>query len=70
MGLELKNDINPTSGQDGLKCPIVGCEIQKSICLENTMVTAGFMDENMMREEFKEKQNWREICQKCRYYNF
>ena len=70
MGLEFKNDINPTSGDNGICCPLVDFEIEKNNCLENTMVTAGFMDEFSMIDKFKQKENWREICQNCKYFNF
>lgn len=70
MGLELKNDINPTGEKDGVKCPLVDFEIEESNCLENAMITAGFMDENSMISRFKEKENWREICQNCKYHSF
>ena len=70
MGLEYKNDVNPTAGADGVMCPLVEFTIEKSDCLENTMVTAGFMDETIMRTKFKEKENWKEICQNCKFFNF
>lgn len=70
MGLEFKNDINPTSGQDGIKCPLVDLMIAKDKCVENTMITAGFFDENTLLDKFKNKENWREICQNCEFYNF
>lgn len=70
MGLEFKNDVNPTAGEDGVKCPLIESEIKSSCCLENTMVVAGFMDENTIRENFKAKENWKEICQTCKYFKF
>lgn len=70
MGLEVKNDINPTAEADGILCPLVDIMIEKNNCLENTMVNAGFMDEFTMIEKFREKENWREICRNCKYYNF
>lgn len=70
MGLEFKNDINPATSNDGVKCPLVDLRIEESDCLENAMVTAGFMDENSMISKFKEKENWREICQNCQYFSF
>lgn len=70
MGLEFKNDINPTSGQDGIKCPLVDLMIEESNCLENAMIVSGFMDENTMISRFKEKENWKEICKNCKNYSF
>ena len=70
MGLELKNDINPTTGKDGIKCPLVDGMIEESNCLENAMITAGFMDESTMISKFKEKENWKEICQNCPNFSF
>ena len=60
MGLEFKNDINPTSGDNGIKCPLVDFIIEESNCLENAMIVSGFMDENTMISRFKEKEDWRE----------
>ena len=70
MGLEFKNDINPTSGEDGIKCPLVDFVISKDKCVENTMITAGFIDEMSMIDKFKNKENWKEICQNCEFFNF
>lgn len=70
MGLEFTNDINPTSGDNGLKCPLVDFMIEKNNCLENAMIVSGFMDENIMIEKFKQKENWREICKNCKNYTF
>ena len=70
MGLEYKNDIDPTSGEDGIMCPLIERKILSNICMENTMAVAGFMDENMVVNKFKEKENWKEICQNCKNFNF
>ncbi len=70
MGLEFKNDVNPTSGEDGVKCPLVDFMIEKSNCLENAMIVSGFIDENSMDAKFREKENWREICAKCENFSF
>lgn len=70
MGLEFKNDINPTGKSNGIKCPLVDFVIEESSCLENAMIVSGFMNENTMISKFKEKENWREICKTCEYYSF
>ena len=70
MGLEFKNDINPTSGHDGIQCPLVNLRIPESNCIENAMIVSGFMDEARMISKFKEKENWREICQNCKNFSF
>ena len=70
MGLEFKNDINPTSGADGVQCPLVDFKIEPNNCLEIAMITADFMDENTMNLQFKEKENWREICKNCKNFSF
>ncbi len=70
MGLEFKNDIHPTNGSNGVKCPLVDLTIEESNCLENAMIVSGFMEENRMIHHFKEKENWREICKNCTYYSF
>ena len=65
MALEFKNDIEPTKGDEGVKCPLVDYSIASHHCIENAMIISGFMDENKMLEGFKAKENWREICQNC-----
>lgn len=70
MGLEFKNDIKPTSGANGIKCPLVDFMIEESNCLENAMIAAGFMNENAMLPQFKEKEAWREICRNCKNFSF
>lgn len=70
MSLEFKKDIKPTSGANGVKCPLVDFIIEESNCLENAMIVAGFMDENTMLAKFKEKDTWREICRNCKNFSF
>lgn len=70
MGLEFKNDVNPASGANGIKCPLVDFMIEESNCLENAMIVSGFMDEISMVEKFKQKENWREICKNCKNFSF
>lgn len=70
MGLEYKNDINPTKDDEGCSCPLVNFIIDKSDCLSTTMVVAGFMDENSMKDKFKTKENWKEICLNCQNFKF
>lgn len=70
MGLEFKNDINPTGGHDGVSCPLVDFNIEESNCIENAMVVSGFMDENKMIDRFKQKENWKDICKNCPNFSF
>lgn len=70
MGLEFKNDITPTSGEDGVKCPLVDFRIGRNNCLEMAMIAADFMTENAMPVNFKEKENWREVCKNCKNFSF
>ncbi len=70
MGLEFKNDVNPTSGTNGVMCPLVDFKIEESNCLENAMIVSGFMDEKTMIGKFKEKENWQEICKNCPNFSF
>ncbi len=70
MGLEFKNDVNPTSDANGVKCPLVDFMIEESNCLENAMIVSGFIDEIVMIEKFKQKENWREICKNCKNFSF
>lgn len=70
MGLEYKNDIDPSSGEDGVDCPLINKKILNSVCVENAMAVEGFLDDNNIISVFKEKENWKEICKNCRYFNF
>ncbi len=70
MGLEFKNDMNPIGDANGIKCPLVDLLIEENSCLENAMIVSGFMDENRMVSNFKQKENWREICKSCEHFSF
>lgn len=69
MGLELKNDID-TCASDGIDCPLVNGKILNDKCLETTMAVAGFMNENMISNKLKEKDNWKDICKNCKNFSF
>ena len=34
------------------------------------MIVSGFIDEIVMIEKFKQKENWREICKNCKNFSF
>lgn len=50
---------------DTIKCPLVDRVISIDDCMENREIKAEYIP-----EEYKKKKDWKEICQKCKYYNY
>ncbi len=46
-------------------CPLIDRHISIDECMENREIKEKFIP-----EEFKEKEQWKDICQKCKYYDF
>lgn len=51
-------------------CPLVDRMISAAECIENADVVRGMIKPDTMPEEYKEKPDWREICAKCKWYNY
>lgn len=51
-------------------CPLVDKEIDSSECIENSDVAAGLIKGYTLPEEYKQKEDWREICKNCKYHNY
>ena len=50
---------------DNIFCPLVDKTISIDDCMENREIK-----EIYIPSEFKQKENWREICKKCKYYDY
>lgn len=51
--------------EDNIYCPLVDISITIDDCTENREIK-----EEYIPEQFKKKENWKAICQKCKYSNF
>ena len=51
--------------EDNVLCPLVDREIDPVDCLENRAIK-----EEYIPEEYKTKENWKEICQNCPYHEW
>lgn len=50
---------------DMIVCPLVDKKIEPVDCMENRN-----LKESSIPEEYKEKKDWRKICEKCKYYDY
>lgn len=50
-------------------CPLVDERIDIGECIENTDVVDGIIKESTLPEQYKRKENWKEICKNCKYHN-
>lgn len=51
--------------EDKIICPLVKEKITPVDCMENRD-----LKEINIPNKFKQDPNWKEICQKCKYYNY
>lgn len=51
-------------------CPLVDEVIDAIDCIENADVVRGIIIEDSMPQKFIQKENWREICKKCKYFDY
>ena len=50
---------------DEILCPLTDRNITIDECMENREIK-----EEYIPAEFKQKENWREICKKCKYFDY
>lgn len=55
---------------DKVKCPLVDSIIEDVECLETRDVVCKIIKDECIPEKFKQKENWHEICKKCKYYDY
>jgi hypothetical protein len=53
-----------------VKCPLVDRYIEDVDCMETANVAAGIIKDRNLADEFKKKNNWRNICKNCKYHNY
>ena len=51
--------------EDKIICPLVDSEIEIIDCVENRDIK-----EVCIPEKYKKKENWKDICKNCEYYNY
>ena len=51
--------------EDDIFCPLVDRLIDKVDCMENRDIK-----EEYIPAEYKQKKDWREMCKKCKYYEY
>lgn len=49
---------------------IDGEEITVGECIENSLMTGGYIKCDKMPEMFKRYEDWKEICQKCKWHDY
>ncbi len=49
-------------------CPLVDSNIEDIDCIENQDVVKHLVTEKSMPQKYKQKENWREICEQCKYF--
>ena len=54
---------------DNILCPLIDNGIDVGDCVIYTDVVDRMLKESCIPEEFMEKENWREICKKCKFHN-
>lgn len=55
---------------DKIRCPLVNNEnIDIADCIENVDIVDGMIKEDGMPERFKKNENWRKICESCKYHD-
>lgn len=51
-------------------CPLVDRKIEDIDCIENRDVVDGMIIESSMPNEYKKKENWKDICKKCSWHDY
>lgn len=55
--------------EDTISCPLVDEVITSAECIENVDVIDGIMVEESMPDKYKVKEDWKEICRKCKFHD-
>lgn len=54
--------------EDTISCPLVDASITSADCIENVDVVDGLIVEESMPDKYKVKEDWKEICRKCKFH--
>lgn len=55
--------------EDKISCPLINGELDVGDCVVYSDVASGMLKENCIPDVLRAKENWREICQKCKYHS-
>ncbi len=55
---------------DKVLCPLVDAEIEDIDCIETHDAVSGIITLDSVSDEYKQKENWQEICRNCKYYEY
>ena len=55
---------------DKVLCPLVNAQIEDIDCIETRDAVDGILLERTVPVEYKQKEDWKEICRKCKYHNY
>ncbi len=55
---------------DRVMCPLVDAEIEAIECVVNRDCVYGELVISCMPDEFKQKENFKDICKNCEWYNY
>ncbi len=55
---------------DNILCPLVDTLINIGDCIENIDVVDGLITESSLPDQYKQKENWKEICKNCKYHEY
>ena len=51
--------------EERVRCPLIDEDISPIECMENRDIR-----EELIPDKFKEKKDWKDICSKCKYYEY
>lgn len=53
-----------------IPCPLVDEKITPGDCIENIDIVDGLIIESSLPDQYKQKENWKEICKNCKYHEY
>lgn len=53
-----------------VRCHLVDREIEDIDCVENRDAVDDMIAESSVPDEYKRKENWKDICKKCSWHNY
>ena len=51
-------------------CPLVEAKIENIDCIEVRDVVNGAIKETFISEDYKKKENWKDLCKGCKWHNY
>ena len=56
--------------EDNIYCPMIDSEIDIVDCVENVDVVDGLIVESSLPQKYRQKEDWKDICKKCKYHDW